>query len=137
MPRDADVVLLVCTFWISRATCGFGLRVLWSSRSVNSAIRRPKRILIALISVLLLGWLPTVQATGRVCNRTSFFTCSVNTVQKVDVAQRMDEPNFPVYEFGGATRGKKRRGRIVPSHLLAGYNGAYLVTAQNCSGFRI
>jgi hypothetical protein len=35
--------------------CGFSLRILWSSRIVNSTISRPKKMLVAFIKATLLG----------------------------------------------------------------------------------
>jgi len=37
------------------ATCGFTLRIQWSSRIVNSTISRPKEILVAFIKATLRG----------------------------------------------------------------------------------
>lgn len=37
------------------AICGFSLRTLWSNKIANSPISRPKQILVALISALLVG----------------------------------------------------------------------------------
>ena len=37
------------------ATCGFTLRIQWSSMIVNSTISRPKEILVAFIKATLLG----------------------------------------------------------------------------------
>ena len=37
------------------AICGFSLCILWSSRIVNSTIRRPKEKVVAFINVILLG----------------------------------------------------------------------------------
>jgi len=60
------------------AICGFRLRISWSRRIANSTIRRPKEMLIALISVVVVGnkgWVPWVnphfyrlrkEAVGRI-----------------------------------------------------------------------
>jgi hypothetical protein len=59
-------------------------------------------------------------------------------VQKVDVAQRVDELLFLYTNIRlRHQRNKTTVGRIVPSHLPTDYNGGLLVTAQNCSGFGI
>jgi hypothetical protein len=45
-------------------------------------------------------------------------TCCVNTVQKVDVAQRVDEPLSLYTKYGCATRGTKRTGKSVIHRIL-------------------
>jgi hypothetical protein len=56
----------------------------------------------------------------------------VNTVQKVDVAQWVDELLFLYTIYGCATRGTKFL-HICEEITTA----AYLVAAQNCSGYGI
>jgi hypothetical protein len=54
-------------------------------------------------------------------------TCRVNTVQKVDVAQRVDELLFLYTNIRPRhQRNKTTMGRIVPSNLLIDYNGSLL-----------
>ena len=121
------------------ATCGFSLRVLWSSRIVNSAIRRPKRILIAFISVLLLGCLPAVQAAGRVSNRERVTSLAGEYRSKSRCGAASGWATFLYTDIRLHHQRNKTTpwGGIVPSYLLRDYSVAYLVTAQNCSGLNV
>jgi hypothetical protein len=59
--------------------------------------------------------------------QSSYLICCVNTVQKVDVAQRGDELLFLYYKYTAAPPEEQTtESRIVPSHLLADYDGGLL-----------
>jgi len=60
-------------------------------------------------------------------SRPNYLTCCVNTVQKVDVAQRVDELAFLYTNIRlRHQRNKTTVGRLVPSYLLTDYSGGLL-----------
>ena len=64
-------------------------------------------------------------------------TCCVNTVQKVDVAQRVDELAFLYTNIRlRHQRNKTTVGRIVPSYLLTDYSGGRLGDCSKLLRFR-
>jgi hypothetical protein len=64
-------------------------------------------------------------------------TCCVNTVQKVDVAQRVDELLFLYTNIRlRHQRNKTTEGRIVPSYLPTDYNGDPLGDCSKLLSFR-
>ena len=64
-------------------------------------------------------------------------TCCLNTVQKVDVAQRVDELLFLYTNIRlRHQRNKTTVGRTVPSHLLTDYNGGPLGDCSKLLRFR-
>ncbi len=90
-------------------------------------------MIIALISCSCSAAAHGSSGRSRRQPRPSSLTCCVNTVQKVDVAQRVDELSFSgIRIYGCAIRGTKFL------HIWRQITTvAYLVTAQHCSGFRI
>jgi len=67
----------------------------------------------------------------------NYLTCCVNTVQKVDVAQRVDELLFLYTNIRlRHQRNKTTVGRMVPSYLLRDYNAGLLDDCSQLLRFR-